>query len=151
MSYAHPTPVSSPNFQLIFNNALKTYKKRTKCDLLVHPLAAELKACDSTSAILAVIHQQVQGLHQSQRGDERLTKWLNPTVHVLYALSATLGEGVGLVCLRTSTSSEIHSLIFICQVFSPAKVIFAGVGVLLLVRILLYTFARAIVTPLSGS
>jgi hypothetical protein len=28
-----------------------------------------------------------------------LTKWLNPTVNVLYALSATLGEGVGLVCL----------------------------------------------------
>jgi hypothetical protein len=43
------------------------------------------------------------------------------------------------------------ALIFIFQVFSPAKVIFAGVGVLLSVRILLYTFARAIVTPLLGS
>ncbi|KAH9028257.1 hypothetical protein EDB84DRAFT_1498792, partial [Lactarius hengduanensis] len=39
--------------------------------------------------------------------------WLNPTVNVLYAFSAALGEGVGLV-------------------FSPAKVIFAGAGVLLL-------------------
>jgi hypothetical protein len=42
-------------------------------------------------------------------------------------------------------STEIPSLIFICQVFSPAKVIFAGVGVLLLVRF--YAFAWAIVTP----
>jgi hypothetical protein len=104
MSHAHPsdpTPASSPNFQLIFNNALKAYEKRTKCDLLAHPLAAQLQACDVPSAILALIHQQVQGLHQSQRGDERLTKWLEPTVNVLYAFSTTLGEGVGLVCLWT--------------------------------------------------
>jgi hypothetical protein len=46
--------------------------------------------------------------------------------------------------------SGIHTLIYF-QVFSPAKVIFAGAGVLLLVSILLYTFARAIVTPLPGS
>ena len=48
-------------------------------------------------------------------------------------------------------SSEVLSHI-IFQVFSPAKVIFAGVGVLLSVRILLYPSALAIiVTPLSGS
>jgi len=35
----------------------------------------------------------------------------------------------------------------ILQVFSPAKVIFAGVGVLLLVRFLYRIFVRAIVTP----
>jgi len=40
------------------------------------------------------------------------------------------------------------SLIFTCQIFSPGKVIFAGVGVLLLVRIYLNTFASAIVTPI---
>ena len=103
MSHAptHPTPASSPNFQLIFNNSLKSYKKRTKSDLLAHPLVAQLQACDSPTAILALIHQQLQGLHQSQRGDERLTKWLNPTVNVLFTLSTTLGEGVGLVCLWT--------------------------------------------------
>ena len=97
MSHAHSSSASSSNFQLIFNNALKAYEKRTKYDLLAHPLAAQLQACDSPGAVLAVIHQQVQGLHQSQRADERLTKWLNPTVNVLYAFSATLGEGVGLV------------------------------------------------------
>jgi hypothetical protein len=43
--------------------------------------------------------------------------------------------------------SEIHSLISIFQVFSPAKVIFAGFGVLLSVRILRWTFAWAIVMP----
>ena len=101
MSHDQPTPASSPNFQLIFNNALKEYERRTKRDLLAHPLAVQLQACESPSAILAIIHRQVQGLHQSQRAEERLTKWLNPTVNVLCAFSATLGQGVSLVCPST--------------------------------------------------
>ncbi|KAF8494338.1 hypothetical protein F5888DRAFT_652217 [Russula emetica] len=112
MSHANPSTSSSPNFQLIFNNALKAYEKRTKSDLLAHPLVPQLQDCNSLSAFLAVTHQQVQEFHQSRGADERLTRWLDPTMKVLYSLSETLGEGVSLV-------------------FSPAKVIFAGVEVLL--------------------
>jgi len=99
MSHDSPTASSSPNFQLIFNNALKSYEKCTKGDLLAHPLAAQLQDCNSPSAILSLIYQQVQGL-PSQRDDDKLTKWLDPTVRVLYAFSGTLGEGVSLVCPR---------------------------------------------------
>jgi len=138
MSHSHPTTAtSSSNFQLIFNNALKAYEKRTRKDLLAHSLAAELQTCNSPSAILAILHRQVQGLDQSQSSDDRWTKWLNPTVDVLYTLSGTLGEGVSLVSPRTRKLSEICGLIFTWQIFSPAKVIFVGVGVLLSVRILL--------------
>jgi hypothetical protein len=49
MSHYHPTASSSSNFQLIINNALKAYEKRTKEDLLAHPLAAQLQACNSPS------------------------------------------------------------------------------------------------------
>ncbi|KAH9025142.1 hypothetical protein EDB84DRAFT_405648 [Lactarius hengduanensis] len=108
-----PLSASSSNFESIFKTAFKAYKKRTGHDITSHPLAAWLKTCDSPDAILAVLKAQVEEFDQSRRDDERLTKWLNPTVNVLYAFSATLGEGVGLV-------------------FSPAKVIFAGIGVLLL-------------------
>ena len=90
---------SSSNFQLIINNALKAYEKRTKNDLLAHPLASRLQACDSPNAILAVLQQQVQGLDQSRSSDDRWIKWLDPTVNILYALSGTLGVGVGLVSL----------------------------------------------------
>jgi hypothetical protein len=95
-----PTASSSSNFQLIIDNALDMYKKRTKNDLLAHPLAPQLQACESPGTILAVLQQQVQGIDQS-RSDDRWTKWLDPTVNVLFAFSATLGAGVGLVCLRT--------------------------------------------------
>jgi hypothetical protein len=97
MSHTHRTSTSS-NFQLILDNALKAYKKRTKKDLLKHPLADRLQACDSPSSILAVLQEQVQQLNESQR---RNTKWLDPTVNVLHTFSETLGEGVGLVCVRT--------------------------------------------------
>jgi hypothetical protein len=110
MSSSHPststststsTATSSTNFQLIFNNALKEYGKRTKKDLLAHPLAAELQTCNSPSAILAVLRKQVRGLDQSPSSDDRWTKWLDPTVNVLHALSETLGEGVSLVSFRS--------------------------------------------------
>jgi hypothetical protein len=100
MSHASPSTSSSPNFQFIFNNALNAYERDTKSDLLTHPLVAQFQDCDSLSSILAFVHQKVQEFHQSRAGDERLTKWLDPTVKVLYSLSNILGEGVSLVCLR---------------------------------------------------
>ncbi len=99
MSHAHLAGPSSPNFQLVLNNALKAYEKQTKHDLLSHPLTAQLQACQSPSSILIVLQQQVQQLNQSA-GDDKLTKWLDPTVNVLYAFSETLGEGINLACFE---------------------------------------------------
>ena len=144
MPHTPPTSTSSSNFQAIFNNALKAYERRTKKDLLAHPLAAQLQTCDSHSSILIVLQQQVQELNQSQSSNERLTKWLDPTVKVLYTFSETLGEGVSLVCL-TINASEICILKLISQVFSPAKTIFTGIGVLLSVCIFLNTLVRSII------
>jgi hypothetical protein len=100
MSQTQPAASSSSsNFQSIFNAALKEYERKTKNDLLAHPLAAQLQNCYSTTAIISVLHNQVQQFDHRRSSDERLTKWLNPTVNVLFAFSATLGEGVGLVNL----------------------------------------------------
>ena len=88
---------SSTNFQSIFNTALKAYEKKTKKDLIAHPLAAQLQACKSSGDILAVLQDKVKEFDQSRSADERLSQWLNPTINVLYSFSATLGAGVGLV------------------------------------------------------
>ncbi|KAI9438094.1 hypothetical protein H4582DRAFT_234049 [Lactarius indigo] len=113
MSQTTSTAAASSRFQDIFNAALKSYQKQTKKDLIAHPLASQLQSCHSTSAILAVLQDQIREFDQTHSSDERLTKWLIPTVNVLYAFSAIISEGVSLV-------------------FSPAKVIFAGIGVFLL-------------------
>jgi ERCC4-related helicase len=103
MSHTHTTSASSSNFQIIFDNALKAYEKRTKNDILTHPLAAQLQHCNTPSTILDILQQQVQELNQSQRRNERWTRWLDPTVKVLHAFTETLGERVTAVCLRLSS------------------------------------------------
>jgi len=107
MSHTQSAGPSSSKFQLIINNALKVYEKRTKNDLLAHPLATRLQTCATPAAILAILQEQVQELGRSQRGDERWSKWLDPTVNVLFTFSATIGAGVSLVFRRACHSSEI--------------------------------------------
>ncbi|KAH8977213.1 hypothetical protein EDB86DRAFT_2838218 [Lactarius hatsudake] len=111
-STATSTTRSYTNFDTIFAAALEAYEKQTKKDITSHPLATQLQSCDSPSAIISILRAQVQVFDQSQIADEKLTKWLDPIVNVLYAFSAILSEGVGLT-------------------FPPAKAIFAGIGVLL--------------------
>jgi hypothetical protein len=97
MSQIPPTAPCPSNFQAVFVASLKAYEKRTKKDLLALPLMAQLQTCHSSIDILAVLRTQVQQFEQSTFGDDKLTKWLNPTVNVLYAFSQAFGAGVGLV------------------------------------------------------
>jgi len=112
MSQAAASSTSSSNIQSIFNAALKAYEKKTKIDLLANPLAAQLNACDSPGAILAVLQDKVKEFDGSKSADERLSRWLDPTINVLHAFSVRFCQGVGLV-------------------FSPVNVICAGIEVLL--------------------
>ena len=92
---------TSPNFEAIFAAALKEYKKQTKKDIASHPLATELKACDSPNAVLIVLQSQVQTFDQSESANERWTKLLDPTVNVLYASSGFLANVTGPVNCET--------------------------------------------------
>ena len=105
MSHASTTAAASFRFQAIFHAAVESYQKQTNNDLIAHPLASQLQSCDSTSAILAILQDQVREFDKSRSGDERLTKWLFPTVNVLTAFSATAAAGVGLVSLNGSSST----------------------------------------------
>ncbi|KAN0105540.1 hypothetical protein V8E52_010945, partial [Russula decolorans] len=112
MSTAPSTSTSHSKFVPIFNAALDSYKRKTKKDLAKHPLLSSLQSCDSPDAVLAVLRDQIPAFNQSQNRDDGLTKWVIPTVNVLYTFSGTIGQGVGLA-------------------FPPANAIFAGIGVLL--------------------
>jgi hypothetical protein len=110
------TPSDIPS---IFNTALEAYKKKTGKDLTSHPLFTELTTCDSANAILTVLRNQVPVFDQPSNRDDKFTKWLNPTVNVLYVFSATLGEGVGLVRLiedqRDSFKGTFELIIYRCS------------------------------------
>jgi len=100
MSHA-PTATTSPsNYQLIFDNALEAYRKKTKKDLRSHPLLPKLQVCNSPDAVLTVLREQIPTFdqsHSTSATNDKLTNWLNPTVDVLYSFSEAIGAGIGLV------------------------------------------------------
>ncbi|KAH9956629.1 ankyrin repeat-containing domain protein [Russula dissimulans] len=104
----------SPTFQSIFDAASKQYEKKIGQDLRTHPFAAQFDHCNSPDAVLDIFQKQADVFDQAGNSDKTLVKWLNPTVRLLYMLSVTIAEGVSLT-------------------FSPAKVMFTGIDVLLTV------------------
>jgi hypothetical protein len=85
------------NFTSIFEVASNKYKMLTMNDLQTHPYAAKFDTCDSLQAVLDMFQKQAQAFEEYRNGDDRLIKWLNPTINILFTLSATLGEGLALL------------------------------------------------------
>jgi len=113
MSAVPSTPSSHSNFTSIFNVALEKYKRKTKQDLAKHPLLPRLQSCDSPESILTVLRDRTSEFNESQNSDDGLTKWVNPTVNVLYSFSATIGGVVGLVSIRIFPYDIVESIIYL--------------------------------------
>jgi|SRR5712671_373713 len=99
MSHHSPMSKSSSNYQLIFDNALKTYKKKTGKDLQSDPLLLRLESCNSPDAVIDILQEQIPTLGTSENNDDRFTQWIIPTVNVLYTFSSTIGSAIGLESL----------------------------------------------------
>ncbi|KAH9019498.1 hypothetical protein EDB84DRAFT_1442095 [Lactarius hengduanensis] len=112
MSSPPETSESSLQFKSILDAALSEYMQKTGNDLLNNWLAKELQSCESVEAVLDIIKHQAEAFDKFRGGRKRLMKWIDSSVHVLYMISGTLGEGVGMA-------------------LPSAKVVFTGIGVLL--------------------
>ena len=97
---------STSNFISIFEAASREYKKLTKEDLNTHPFFVEFDSCDSPDAVLSIFKRQAEVFDEIRGGDEKLMKWLDPMVHILFTFSGALGEGVGLVSSQGICSSD---------------------------------------------
>jgi hypothetical protein len=95
----------SASFHATFCDALKRYCEMTKNDLAFHTLTADLQHCKLPSDILDILDKKynVQAFIQSHSGDRTSEQWLNATFTVLASFSASIGEGIALVYLRTLT------------------------------------------------
>ncbi|KAH9003750.1 hypothetical protein EDB86DRAFT_2826327 [Lactarius hatsudake] len=112
MSSPSLTLVSYSQFETILGTALGEYKNKTGNDLLDNWLAKELQSRDSVDTILDIIQHQAEAFDKFRYDDEKLMKWIGPSVRVLYKISATLSGGVDMA-------------------LPSAKAVFAGIGVLL--------------------
>jgi hypothetical protein len=102
MSHGPPTPpepAPPSKYEVIFDEALKNYEKKTGKDLKSDPLLRTLEACKSPDKTLSELRQQIPGFDQSENSDNKLTNWVDPVVNVLYIFAQTIGGVVGLVSL----------------------------------------------------
>ena len=90
---------SSSSFQGLFNAALQDFENQTKTELVEHPLAKKLEACDSVDSITAILQEQVRIFGEIRGEDIKIMKSLRSSVDILYTLSNStiLGEVIGLV------------------------------------------------------
>jgi hypothetical protein len=101
MSHNPQAPEAAPRskYEVIFDEALKTYKTKTGKALRSDPLLRSLEACKSPDETLSELRRQIPGFDQSENSDNRLTNWVDPVVNVLYIFAQTIGSGVGLVSI----------------------------------------------------
>ena len=88
---------SNDNSTAIFQFASGEYKRATGKPLDIHPFTTQLDGCDSLEAALKVFRTQAQAFSKFRKNDEKLMKWLDPIVHIVFTFSETLGEGMALV------------------------------------------------------
>ena len=94
MSHSPAEAAPRSKYEAMFDEALKTYKKKTGKDLKSDPFLRTLEACSSPGETLSELRQQIPGFDQS---DNRLRNWVDPVVNVLYTFAQTIGGVVGLV------------------------------------------------------
>ncbi len=111
MSSSSQTPASFSQFKPILDAALSEYKKKTGKDLLDNWLTKELQSCESVEAVLDIIQHQAEAFDKFRGGDKKLMKWIGSSVHVLYTISATLGEGIGMVRIRKTHRDDLRCIV----------------------------------------
>lgn len=123
---------STDNFTTMFNVASSEYQRVTGKRLDAPPFAAQFETCDSPGAVSDLLRTQAQAFSKFRKSDEKLMAWLDPTVRIL---SATLGEGIGLVRGQHPFGYDCSPTYYAPQPFSPAKTIFTAIGILLAVSL----------------
>ena len=99
--------------------ALAEYQKSTGNDLLANWLANELQNCESVDAVLDILRDQAKAFERS--GDQRLMRWVDPLVHVLYTFSGALGDGVGVVFITDLFHVELDIDVYFRRRSLPRK------------------------------
>ncbi|KAH8987325.1 hypothetical protein EDB92DRAFT_1145425 [Lactarius akahatsu] len=112
MSSSSQTSVSSSQFESIISAALNEFEQKTGKNLLDDWLAKELQNCESVNAVMDIIQGQAEAFDKFMNGGSKLMKWVRSSVHILYTISAALGDGVGVVV-------------------PSSKAVFTGIGILL--------------------
>jgi len=93
----HTADPLTGHFTAIFRAASTEYQTVTGKCLGAHPFAVQFDDCADPEAVSDVLWTQALAFREVPQGVEKLMTWLDPTVHILFSFSATLGEWIVLV------------------------------------------------------
>ncbi|KAI0258920.1 hypothetical protein BC834DRAFT_1036150 [Gloeopeniophorella convolvens] len=109
------SPDDSSRFRSLFEGALKEYYEHTGTDLASHPLYGKLRTCESVESVIDAVKEQARAFGEYRKGNratQLMTTKLSPLVDAILILNEDLGKTLG-------------------EVVQPAKMVCAGVGLLL--------------------
>ena len=89
------------NLRLILDAADK-YAQQTGIDLKDNPFTDKVKRCDSPSAVLLLLQENLKAFKDYRDKDRKFIECVSPVVQVVHAFSGILGEAVGLVSRNQS-------------------------------------------------
>ena len=104
---------SSTRLHLLFDASLQGYEKQTGLKLVNHPLVLELENCHTVDSIMEILQNKACTFTRFRDDGNKIMRSVKRVVHVLHALStsATLGEGISLVCLMQRLCSQFLMLV----------------------------------------
>jgi hypothetical protein len=83
-------------FQSILD-AVDKYTEQTGINLNENPFADKIKGCDSPSAVLSLLQENLKAFKGYRDNDRKFIECLSPVVQFVHAFSGILGEAAGLV------------------------------------------------------
>jgi hypothetical protein len=84
------------NFQSILD-AVDKYARQTGIDLKENPFADKVKDCDSPSAVLLLLQENVKAFKDYRDNNRKFIDSISPVLQFVHAFSGILGEAAGLV------------------------------------------------------
>ena len=84
------------NFPSILD-AVDKYAEQTGINLMENPFADKVKGCDSPSAILSLLQDNLKAFKDYRDNNQKFIGCINPVVKFVHAFSGVLGEAAGLV------------------------------------------------------
>lgn len=84
------------NFQSILD-AVNKYTEQTGINLKEDPFADKIKGCDSPSAVLLLLQENLKAFKDYRENNRKFIDCISPVVQFVHAFSGVLGEAAGLV------------------------------------------------------
>jgi hypothetical protein len=103
---------STSRFQIILNNALQDYTKRTGVDLTKYDIANQLERCGSPGEVLMLLRDKAKEFKEYRDGNRKLINWITQFIQFVLVFAGFLGEATSNVSRKSFKPVRMAVLMF---------------------------------------